>query len=67
MILTTKKFMSSQPLSFGIIDVGHERGHEQTILYSLCSLVLRLISRGINKAAFDVSLSHGMFKWTNVV
>jgi hypothetical protein len=43
--------------------------HEQTLLSSLYSLVLVLgvISGVVNKAPFDVSLCHDMFKWTNVV
>ena len=43
--------------------------HEQTLLFSLCSLILVLgvISKAVNKAAFDVSLCHDMFQWTNVI
>ena len=43
--------------------------HEHTLLSSLCSLVLVLgvISKAVNKAAFDVCLCHDMFKSTNVV
>jgi len=39
------------------------------LLSSLCSLVLVLgvISKAVNKAAFDVCLCHDMFKWTNVI
>jgi hypothetical protein len=43
--------------------------HEQTLLSSLCSLILVLgvISRAVNKVVFDVSLCRNMLKWTNVV
>jgi hypothetical protein len=45
------------------------RNHRQTLLSSLRSLVLDVgvISKVVNKAAFDVSLCHDMFKWINVV
>ena len=46
------------PVSFDMVDVALKRVHLQTILSSLCSLVLGFISRVVNKATFDVSLCH---------
>ena len=50
-------------IPYGRHDIPPEN-HRQTLLSSLCSLVLGVgvISKVVNKAAFDVSLCHDMFK-----
>ena len=58
MTWTAEEFVSSLPVSFGMVDVPLKRVQLQTILSSLCSLVLGFISRAVNKAAFDVYLCH---------
>ena len=58
MAWTVEEFMSSLPVSFGMLDVALKKRSIVDILSSLCSLVLGIISRAVNKAAFDVSLCH---------
>jgi hypothetical protein len=70
MTWTEEKFMSSLPVSIvAMVDINPGTVHEQTLLSFLCFLILFLgvISGVVNKAPFDVSLCHDMFKWTNVV
>jgi hypothetical protein len=45
------------------------RNHLENLLSSLRSVVLGVgvISKVVNKAAFDVSLCHDMFEWISVV
>ena len=56
--MVRKKVMSSLSVSFGMVDIPLKKVHLQTILSSLCSLVLGFISRAVNKVAFDVSFCH---------
>jgi transposase-like protein len=50
--------VSSLRVSFGMVDVPLKKSSSADHTISLCSLILRFISKAINKVAYDVSLCH---------